>query len=97
MSDRIGGEATSPRSRRRRKSNPVREFLKIMIGGLVGLALGNAILFWGLKVDLFHMAKHLPAFMVPEQLMPKDEPMTGIIDRGHRLAAGSVCRGTETA
>jgi hypothetical protein len=78
MSEPIGGQADRSR-RRRRKSNPVREFLKIVIGGIIGLALGNAVLFWGLKIDLFNMAKHLPAFMVPEKLTPKGEPTTGII------------------
>jgi len=78
MSEPIGGQSDRSR-RRRRKSNPVREFLKIVIGGIIGLALGNAVLFWGLKIDLFNMAKHLPAFMVPEKLTPKGEPTTGII------------------
>jgi hypothetical protein len=90
MSDAIGGHP-SDHSRRRRKSSPLREFLKIAIGGLAGLILGNAVLFWGFKVDLFNMAKHLPAFMVPEQLMPKEEPTTGTAKIGNaRLAAKSL-------
>lgn len=60
--------------------------MKIAIGGLAGLFLGNAVLFWGFKVDLFNMAKHLPAFMVPEQLVPKEEPTTGIVRLGDFLA-----------
>jgi hypothetical protein len=88
MSEVIGGHL-SDRTRRRRRSSPLREFLKIAIGGLAGLLLGNAVLFWGFKVDLFNMAKHLPAFMVPEQLMPKDESTTGIKSGSEpRLAAG---------
>jgi hypothetical protein len=97
MSETIGGRL-SDRTRRHRRSSPVREFLKIAIGGLVGLFLGNAVLFWGFKVDLFNMAKHLPAFMVPEQLTPKDEPTSRVVGIGDSyLAAGeslSVVVGT---
>jgi hypothetical protein len=88
MSEAIGGHLPE-HARRRRRSSPLREFLKIAIGGLVGLILGNAILFWGFKVDLFKMAKHLPAFMVPEQLTPKEEPTAGLVGESRLAAAES--------
>jgi hypothetical protein len=95
MSEAIGGHL-SERTSRRRKSSPLREFLKIAIGGLAGLFLGNAVLFWGFKVDLFNMAKHLPAFMVPEQLMPKEEPTAGIVGIGDSRLASEESLGIPT-
>jgi hypothetical protein len=88
MSEAIGGNLPD-RTRRRRRSSPLREFLKIAIGGLAGLILGNSVLFWGFKVDLFKMAKHLPAFMVPEQLLPKEEPTIRIGSDESVLAAAA--------
>jgi hypothetical protein len=88
MSEAIGGNLPD-RTRRRRRSSPLREFLKIAIGGLAGLILGNSVLFWGFKVDLFNMAKHLPAIMVPEQLLPKEEPTTRIGSGESVLAAAA--------
>jgi hypothetical protein len=60
-------------SRRRKKpKNPLVEIIKIAVGGLAGLAIGNAILFWGLKIDLLDLKKHLPDFMIPDGLRSAD-------------------------
>jgi hypothetical protein len=58
--------------RQRPPSNPVAELAKIVGGGAAGLLLGYFIVLWGLKVDLLHIAKHLPSFMVPEVLRAPD-------------------------
>ncbi len=57
---------------RKRQQNPFWEIVKIVIGGCVGLAIACAVLLWVFKVDLFKIAKHLPAFLVPEQLRASD-------------------------
>jgi hypothetical protein len=57
---------------RKRQQNPLWELAKIVIGGCVGLAIACAVLLWVFKVDLFKIAKHLPAFLVPEQLRATD-------------------------
>jgi hypothetical protein len=75
MSEAIGGQSASPQ--RRKKRSALSFFLQYILGGAVGLALAVAILFWVFKVDLLKMARHLPEFMVPEQLMPKEEPTSG--------------------
>jgi hypothetical protein len=70
MSEAIGGQKAS--RQRRKKRSSLSFFLQYILGGAVGLALAVAILFWVFKVDLLNLANHLPAFMVPEQLVPKD-------------------------
>lgn len=52
----------------RKPKNPIVELVKIVLGGLAGLVLGYAILFWGFRVDPFHLAKTLPARLVPQKL-----------------------------
>ncbi|HEY2759639.1 MAG TPA: hypothetical protein VGI75_02825 [Pirellulales bacterium] len=52
----------------RRKRNPAAELVKMIVGGIVGLAIGYGILLYGFKVDPFQMARYLPAPIVPESL-----------------------------
>ncbi len=52
----------------RRKRNPAAELVKMIVGGMVGLAVGYGILLYGFKVDPFNMARYLPAVMVPESI-----------------------------
>ncbi len=49
------------------------ELVKIILGGIAGLLLGYAILFWGFRVDPFHFAKILPTGLVPSNLNPPAE------------------------
>lgn len=50
------------------QKNLLFELGKIVLGGMAGLLLGYAILFWGFRVDPFHLAKNLPAPLVPHKL-----------------------------
>ena len=52
----------------RKPKNPVLELGKIVLGGMAGLLLGYAILFWGFRVDPFRLAKNLPTPLVPQKL-----------------------------
>ena len=57
---------------RKRQRNPVWEIAKIVIGGVAAVPIACGILLWVFKVDPFKIAKHLPAFLVPEQLRATD-------------------------
>jgi hypothetical protein len=52
----------------RKKRNPAAELVKMIVGGIVGLAIGYGILLYGFKVDPFNMARYLPDAMVPESV-----------------------------
>ncbi len=67
------GEMVSHRQARKAR-NPFVDFLKIVVGGLAGLALGYAILFWGFKADPFGLAHYLPAALVPQDLNQPSPP-----------------------
>ena len=61
--------ATGDRAKvRRRKRNPAVELVKMVLGGIVGLAIGYGILLWGFRVDPFNLARYLPAAVVPESV-----------------------------
>jgi hypothetical protein len=52
----------------KRKKSIVFELVKILVGGLVGLTVGYAVLLWGFKIDPLGFAKMLPASILPEKL-----------------------------
>ncbi|MFO0901819.1 MAG: hypothetical protein U0939_02395 [Pirellulales bacterium] len=53
--------AAAVRSRTRRRRNMGVELLKIVLGGLLGCAIGLAVLLYGFRVDLFGLREKLPA------------------------------------
>lgn len=59
---------TVPQRMARKPKSFLAELVKIVLGGMAGLLLGYAILFWGFRVDPFHLAKCLPTLLVPHNL-----------------------------
>ncbi len=53
---------------RKKQRSFVFELAKILVGGVVGLAVGYAVLLWGFKIDPLGLAKMLPASVLPERL-----------------------------
>jgi hypothetical protein len=53
---------------KKKKKSVVFELVKILVGGVVGLAVGYAVLLWGFKIDPLGFAKMLPASILPEKL-----------------------------
>jgi hypothetical protein len=70
------GRSAALPSRRKNRSNPIFELAKIVIGGIAAVPIAFGILLWVFKVDPFKIAKHLPAFMVPEQMRSADSTGT---------------------
>ncbi|HTQ37579.1 MAG TPA: hypothetical protein VMJ32_01035 [Pirellulales bacterium] len=63
--------------RRARRRNPIVELLMIIVGGVMGCAIGYGVLLWGFKVDPFDLAKYLPRAILPEQFRSTDSSVTG--------------------
>lgn len=69
----------------RRRRSAVREIVKVVAGGIVGLAIGQTILWWGLKRDPLEMGPHL------SQLAPWAVPAAFHgEDDGSELAGGAT-------
>lgn len=56
--------------RRKRAANPIVLLVGIVGGGVVGLAIGYAILMWGFGRDPFGFAYSMPEYLVPPSLRP---------------------------
>lgn len=69
----IPHSATVAQRLSQKQKNLLIELLKIVVGGMAGLVLGYAILFWGFQVDPFHFARFFPAGLVPQNLNPPAE------------------------
>ncbi len=65
-------DATTKERPAKKKRSLGSELLKLVVGGVIGLIVGYAVLFFGLKVDLLGIAKFLPPSIVPEQLKPRN-------------------------
>jgi hypothetical protein len=61
----------------RRRSSPVRTLVGIVGGGVGGLLLAGYALTWLKGIDLFQMAKWLPARMLPESVLMADARPAG--------------------
>jgi hypothetical protein len=66
----------------RRRRNPLVELVKMIVGGIVGLAVGYAILLWVFRVDPFQLARYLPAAILPAQLKTSETSGTSGNDKG---------------
>jgi hypothetical protein len=67
--EQIGAPAIGlPPRRSARRGSPVLMFGGIVGGGVLGLAIGYAILMWGFKTDPLGFGPKLPTFMVPMAL-----------------------------
>jgi hypothetical protein len=82
---------------RKRQQNPFWELVKIVIGGGVGLAIACAVLLWVFKVDLFKLAKHLPAYLVPAQLRTTDSSAGDAASANTPAASPPVAENAATA